>query len=225
MKHPYKIFLTALILGFITSCTIEKRSYMPGWHVEWKKTKEKDPSTTLGMTEKEEARSLVSENNQLAHNDKRFEQSLHSITSCSDLPQVNNEPTIHTAQQLPSEIIADKNGGGVKDIPDLRKTHPAAKASAITSTLSSVCFAILFFMFLAFLLGASFSNALLLTLFILGILLAILGVVFGVFGLYKIRKLPLVFKGKRLATYGLYTGLAVLLGVLLLYLQILAFFA
>ncbi|HLG39715.1 MAG TPA: hypothetical protein VI461_08600 [Chitinophagaceae bacterium] len=218
MKQPYKIFLTALILGFITSCTIEKRSYMPGWHVEWK-------AGRYNITAKDSSATSKLENNQSAYNDKRFEQSLHSNTSSSDLPKTNNEPAILAAQQLPIEIIADKKDGGVKDIPDLRKTHPAAKASAITSALSGICFVILFFIFLAFLLGASFSNALLLTLFILGILLAILGVVLGVFGLYKIRKLPLVFKGKRLATYGLYAGLAVLLTILLIYLRILAFFA
>jgi len=63
-----KILLFSLVLAFLSSCSVDKRVYMSGYHVNWNKSKndkkevaQKDKTTNIEVLEYQVAESIVNE--------------------------------------------------------------------------------------------------------------------------------------------------------------------
>ncbi len=135
MKSFHCLFLFVLSLALFQSCTLEKRRYMDGWHVDWRSrdgqfSKVEPLSNTPNVDSKLPDSTLVMETQSRIDSVSTFQNEQH---------QVVTEPCIGTpAQDTPSEIHSKKSIWPKRSVPayqgrmlELEETHYSSTAGQI----------------------------------------------------------------------------------------------
>ncbi len=115
MKTKTTSFIFFLGVILLTSCTLEKRSFMPGWHVEWKHAKNKSEKPVV----------------------EPFDHSMVEVTAQLEKDITVSFPTQVTSSVAPKDtsITEEPSDETTAAQPTL---HPSAKPSVGFALLSSV---------------------------------------------------------------------------------------
>jgi len=214
MKMKFNFFLIAIVLvALLSSCSIEKRFYKPGYHVDMKNNVNKTEKTFVKNSKKSvlentnngentvevltEAESFSHENNLLASNDNNLTvlASIHNAPEFSNIYSNTKEKDIQVNSKpiFKKSIYKKDQTKSIISNSDDRKTHWGAIVGLVTGIVG---------------------------LFIFGIILGICAIVFSAIALSAIKKNPDKYKGKGMAIAGLVIGI-VGIGLFLILLAIL----
>lgn len=214
-----------LIIGaLISSCSVQKRIYRPGYHVEWANANKNINNKNQSMSKKESQQSnelkfailtqkddikesgiIANPIEKINHNEAPIDKSITALvnniksTSFFKKKKDENKSEIIRTNQISHENYRSKNNPDNKIKATLTDGgEPKTNGLAIAG----------------FILGVV---GLLLSFIGLGIISSILGLIFSAIGLGKINRDPSKWKGKGLAIAGLITSVvAILLWVLLI---------
>ena len=211
MKKMYKIlifvFAATIMFG---SCTMEKRKYLSGYNVQWKKGNPNSPKTELAskanesLTKKSEPIKIETSENETIKNDNvTTESNDNLIASVADNQIIvsqkdknifvpsNNELSSNKEKQVKPTLKSEFKKGAkmIASYSDDPKTNGSALTGFILSLVG---------------------------LFLFGFILGVLAIIFSAIGLGKIKKDSSKWKGKGLAIAGLIIGIIDIIGWLIL---------
>ncbi|HET6993279.1 MAG TPA: hypothetical protein VFJ43_18230 [Bacteroidia bacterium] len=206
IKHLKAIIAVSLSICFFASCSIEKRVYRKGYHVDWNKTEDKttpeaQPAPLKIPAKKIRMRTIISSvRKQEAKNigiEKSFIKSIQK--------HEKKDTTYYTIKKKKGTA---SNPGGQASQGDEKKLNVAALVS----------FVLAIFVVLIVLLAITASSLFFLFLVIAGaILAAATGLIFAISGLRKIKANPGKYFNKWMALCGLIVPLIFLLGFILFF--------
>jgi hypothetical protein len=211
MKKIY--FLIVFALVFITSCTIQKRQHLPGYHIEWKGSEARRTDGVKEMSSEEmstaaHAEAIIKEEvntQEVAPEVENVEQGHKEVeatkSSAAPASEVNGKKK-HTGMKLtfPLSLRSPVQLLTGKAMPDEgKKTDGISIAAMVCGILAFVVPTV-------------------------GIVLAILAIVFGGIGMGRTRRNP-ELKGRGMAITGLVLGILAFVVVLLLAAYLVAFFS
>jgi hypothetical protein len=231
----YFLLLIIIVLVGFNSCTIKKRLYQPGYHVEWHKIK-KDNKLNQGnvalaqndIDSEAEVASEYQEDNIEDSNNSEITQEFEPVYASND-ENTNNIEIINSSKQkntfsdnsknVPSEICkpslarifnpsdCNTKGTDFKSAP-ARGTNEAGKVqwTAIAGFASGLLSIFLLIFFAELMLSVLFG---------------IVAIIFSIIALRIINKNPDKFVGKALAISGLICGIITVSGFILFYLFLL----
>jgi len=212
MKSLKQLSLAGLALMLVfTSCTMEKRIYMPGYNVEWKKGQQNSSKQELvnGDNEKKTNNNEIVKVKQLENKTNTIDNATiitnDNITASIDnqqiiLPQKEKNNLFFNSKEIISYkekqlkpvfnyILKKETQSTLKNNGDEPKINEMALAGFICSTVG---------FFLVIIAGWPF-------------MLGTIGVVFSSIGLIKINKDPSKWKGKSFAIAGLVVGIVTII--------------
>jgi hypothetical protein len=205
--------LIVFTIVFISSCTIQKRQHLPGYHIEWKGSEAKRSESVQKMPS--DFSSIPS------YTEEIKQEAIHGSTHVADSPKVEPkqaEVEVAKSGSAPaSEISGKKKHTGMKLTFPLSFRSPVqlltgkampdeGKKTDGISIAAMVCGILAFFVPTV------------------GIVLAILAIVFGGIGMGRTRRNP-ELKGRGMAIAGLVLGILAFVVVLLLAAYLVAFFS
>lgn len=97
MKNTLQIILIFVsLLIFISSCTTEKRLYMPGFHVEWKNSQTSKDKITLAKNANSSTKEKVIEENNSYSKVQNYDSLLLTANNSSDIVILNKKSSSNT---------------------------------------------------------------------------------------------------------------------------------
>ncbi len=198
-----------------TSCSIEKRKYLSGYHVDWKKVQSgTSPASVVNTAQESESISSDGVQPDVIAVERGFEKNnalpapeTNLVASASEEVMLTSEniKNIHFTKSVSDtlkkkEIVVFRRTE--KDTNNTKSDHPDTREMNHNATIG----------FVLSLIGFVFP--------LLGLLCCIPAIVYSIIGLRQINKDPVKWKGKKLAVLGLIFGI---LGFLLLLIVIWAF--
>jgi hypothetical protein len=212
----FLLLVASLIVGF-NSCTLKKRLYQPGYHVEWHKiNNETDPHSknkSLTLTEEHGKEKNINENQETIVNES------YQTMIISDFEQVyaSNDEKVSNVEIANS----NKQNGTRSDL--IKKVTPennesimnekTINSSNLTKEERKIHWAAIVGFFLSLFVLCLFSISV-----FAAILFALAGLMFSGFGLEKILAYPENYRGKWLAIAGVIISGAYLFLMLLVFL-------
>jgi hypothetical protein len=211
MKAKSSIALTfAATLVLLSSCSMEKRVYMPGYHVEWKGAKSAAANESAAATESAAAIQSEAVAQQEAGFQVAAEASENPVAGSADFAAYGDEVWADAGEETPesqpvtvaSEMEAEAEEPAATWALEWQEGTGAILAEVQDVRVNGMAVA-------GFVMG-------LVGLLIFGLLFGILAIIFSAIGLGKINKDPKRWRGKGLAVAGLVLGILdiVLLAVL-----------
>lgn len=196
MKSLQQYSIGSLVfLIILTSCSVEKRHYMSGFNIEWKKgesgvIQNEDNIQTVSKLKKNtvpDADLLGINDGALSASSDKAQQIVLPKKEKTNLTLINKLQTADKEEQSELTFNSElKKGLKILSAPkDEQKTHGLAVASMILGILSLITFY-----------GA--------------LLFGVLAIIFGAIALNKIKTNPEAYKGKGMAKAGLICGIVAL---------------
>jgi len=201
-------YIGLLIMFILTSCTMEKRVYMSGYHIDWKKGKNNKQALVNNDNEKKSEENKIVPVVKLEKEVNIVDNSNTTVTEDNFIASADNQQIITSEkkknifltnpkiniqnednQNKPTFKSEFKKGTKMILAPsDDPKTNGSALAGFILSLVG---------------------------LFIFGFILGVLAIIFSAIGLGKIKKDPAKWKGKGMAIAGLIIGIVDIIGWLI----------
>lgn len=210
-------FIGLAIMLVLTSCTMEKRVYMSGYHIEWKKSKHKPDRQELAnhdnAKQTEQNQTVTVEQSEAATNtvDNSF---VPTVTEDNITASVDNQQTILPQKEKNNLFSSHK----VKTVDEEKQNKPSFKSEFKKGAKIILANA-----------DEPRTNGMALTgficslvgLFLFGLILGVLAIIFSAIGLGEINKDKTKWKGKGLAIAGLIIGIVDIVGWLIILASIL----
>jgi len=205
--------LIVFTIVFISSCTIQKRQHLPGYHIEWKGSEAKRSESVQKMPS--DFSSIPS------YTEEIKQEAIHGSTHVADNPKV--EPKQAEVEVAKSGSAPASEISGKKKHTGMKLTFPLSLRSPVQlltgkampdegKKTDGISIAAMVCGILAFVVPT------------VGIVLAILAIVFGGIGMGRTRRNP-ELKGRGMAITGLVLGILAFVVVLLLAAYLVAFFS
>ena len=211
------IFLLATMLFILQSCSIQKRHYLPGYHIEWNGQKESD-NLIEPLASEVKKQSVACEPStpalQASEIDSSDQPETGESTTMQDVShggRISTETKAHHIHQPIRPIRLLQADNMVSSLGSISPSHsiPEDAKEVETAAILSFVFAILFF-------AMPFISSLWA---IIGLIFPLLAIIQGAIAMYRIKRDPNL-KGKGLAIAGFVLGIIGLLMIAFLFLLV-----